>query len=244
MQHNLITPQDTVLIYISPSESHILPPKQTFRNILSHTSLIGLPFNTKHFNHIILKPTPIHQIKHTKRYTQILFEADISLILFIMNLKHTDNILESGTGSGTLTHHFSEILKDGRLISYERNVERFNFLKKMFENRENVSIVNGDVCDLVVGKLSLDGIFLDVPEPWLFVGNAWEYLKKGRVFCVFVPSVEQVVRFRDEVAGRFEMRMYENVRKRYDCVHRGIDIFVCKQNQYSHTGFLITCTKL
>lgn len=244
MPTDLIKEGDRVLLYISPSKSSLLYPNQTFQNTIKHSDLINRPYNTLYRGCYILRPNPLHHINFTKRYTQILFEADISLILFMLNIKANDTVLESGTGSGTLTHFISRKIANGTLHSYERNLERFTILKKQFEDVKNVNILNGDVNSAVFEIESLDAVFLDVPEPCTFIREAHAFLKNNKKICVFVPTMNQVLEVSKAMNGIFEMRLFENVKRKYDVLRREVESFVCKKPQYSHTGFLVFGTKI
>lgn len=112
-------------------------------------------------------------------------------------------VVESGTGSGSLTFSISRALAgQGDLFSFEYNVERAEAAKREFKELkvDNVHIFNRDAYKdgfLVEGKLAhfgADAVFLDLPSPWCAVQHCVDVLKIGGRLCNFSPCIEQVQR--------------------------------------------------
>jgi tRNA (adenine57-N1/adenine58-N1)-methyltransferase len=59
----------------------------------------------------VLKPTPTLVTETLARKTQILFSPDISAILFKLNIQPGFIVIEAGTGSGSLSTSFSNVIK-------------------------------------------------------------------------------------------------------------------------------------
>ena len=79
-------------------------------------------------------------------------------ILSLTSFKNK-NILEIGAGTGNLS---SEILKQEpkKLICIEKDKIFINKLKVLFENKKNLSIVNGDILSLKLEKMMSDGTII------------------------------------------------------------------------------------
>lgn len=73
--------------------------------------------------------------KSLSHRTQILYEADKSLITFLLAVRPNDIVYESGTGSGSLSSSFSRIISpNGHLFTFEFNQKRAEFAKNDFKN--------------------------------------------------------------------------------------------------------------
>ena len=109
----------------------------TTRGRFLHDTFFGRPFGTKVFSQndkgfgFALRPDP-HLFSLTLQHkTQILFQADISMILHLLALSPGNVVFESGTGSCSLTCSLSKrVAASGQVFTFEFNQERFqNALK-------------------------------------------------------------------------------------------------------------------
>lgn len=139
------------------------------------------------------------------RLTQILFNPDISMILTFLNIRSDSIVYESGTGSGCLSTNMSQVLNEGHLYTFEFNKERAEKLKGVFKTvglDKRITVINRDVVEngfaLETEQLhkpehaKCDGIFIDLPSPWLIVDSARSVLKTGGSFVSFSPCIEQI----------------------------------------------------
>jgi tRNA (adenine57-N1/adenine58-N1)-methyltransferase len=73
-----------------------------------------------------MRPDPHLFSLSLKHKTQILFQADISMVLHLLNLKPGDIIFESGTGSCSLTYSLSQrVGPSGKVFTFEFNNGRY-----------------------------------------------------------------------------------------------------------------------
>lgn len=243
MSDYIINEKDSVILYKSKNKSFLIHPGDKKHHLnITHDELINQKYNTEYKSYVLMKKYPEQMIKTIKKQTQILFEADISYILYFMNIKSGDTVLECGTGSGVLTNILSQRVCNGEIYTYERNVERYNELVSAFE--QNVKIHN---CDLEAAQLNpdfFDAIFLDLPEPSKVIKKCFDALKNQKMICVFLPTIEQVVEAKNVLAEYFvDIKMHENIKREYMRVHGEQKKYIAVPNQYSHTGFLIFATK-
>ena len=102
------TPQDVLSVYLEPGGvTH-----HRFGDF-HHDDAFDLPFGSKLRSRkddskfvYMLKPTPELWSRTLPHRTQIVWSRDAATITYKLKLKRGDVVVESGTGSGSLTHHF------------------------------------------------------------------------------------------------------------------------------------------
>ena len=148
-----IEENDTVMLYISFKKTHTIEvtptkitPKGEVENVfqteygaLKVKELIGKKFGTKvqmsRGYAYALHPTPEIWTKNLPHRTQILYATDISLILLQLELKPGSIVIESGTGSGSLSHSILRtIAPNGHLHTFDFHQERVDLARKEFQN--------------------------------------------------------------------------------------------------------------
>jgi len=146
-----------------------------------------------------------------------------------LNLKPGDIVVESGTGSGSLSSSIrNAITPGGHLYTFEFNEDRVNKNKETFDKLkfDNVTVLWRDAysdgfAPKETDKYALkeaDAIFLDLPKPWVALSHATNVLKSGGRICCFSPCIEQVQKTYTELAKQnyIEMRCFECVIRYYE----------------------------
>ncbi|XBW34636.1 hypothetical protein QEN19_000203 [Hanseniaspora menglaensis] len=164
----------------------------------------------------VLKPTPELWTLSLPHRTQIVYTFDSSYITERLQINSLSNVIEAGTGSGSLSHQFSRSC--GKLFTYEFHEVRKQQAELEFQqhgllyqdyldgktddkNTANIVINHRDVCKngfLIdqVENIDADCVFLDLPAPWEAIPNlnkpgVMNQHKQVRV-CCFSPCFEQV----------------------------------------------------
>lgn len=129
------------------------------------------------------------------------------MILLQLDVKPGSVVIESGTGSGSLSHFFLRGVKPhGHLFTFDfhkTRVEQANEEFRKHDLSEFVSVIHRDVIvngfmDELNGKA--DAIFLDLPAPDKAVHHAFKAFKlSGGRFCSFSPCIEQSQRVCEEL---------------------------------------------
>lgn len=190
------------------------------------------------------KPTINEFLLKIKRKTQIIYPKDVGIILFYSDLKESDNVIEAGTGSGSLLIGILSRVKKGKVITIERNEEFRKIAEKNVESYfgkipENLEFIKGDIYDenlkLNIEENWADKIFLDLPEPWR-CKNILKYLKIGGILVNYNPQIIQIKRFIEEISNFIDISVFEIIERRWivdERRARPVDLM------RGHTGFIM-----
>lgn len=205
--HDKVKENDTVILYLGYDNMHAIKIKkgsvfQTRYGALRHNDIIGTTYGSRvHCPKgylYILYPTPELWTSNLPHRTQILYTTDISVVSFQLDLKPGAVVVESGTGSASLSHSIiRSILPDGHLYTFEFHKERAQKAEEEFKDHglsDYVTVTHKDVCQFGFDLEDVaDAVFLDLPVPWDAIPSAKKALKKqgGRI-CSFSPCIEQV----------------------------------------------------
>lgn len=173
---------------------------QTHRGVLKHNDLIGLSYGTQVFSHIgapffLLQPSLADLLNELPRNTQILYPKDIGFILVTMSIGPGQRVIEAGTGSGSMTIALAHAVgPEGKVVSYEYRQDFQNLARKNLTRVGLESRVDFKMRDIAEGldETDADAFFLDVQNPYDYIGQVRATLKPGGYFCTLIPTVNQV----------------------------------------------------
>ncbi|XP_059608684.1 tRNA (adenine(58)-N(1))-methyltransferase catalytic subunit TRMT61A isoform X2 [Phlebotomus argentipes] len=203
---SFVEENDTVILYLSINNMHAIQvtPKltnkdgkmvdnvfQTQFGALRVISLVGTEYGSK--------PSPELWTLTLPHRTQIIYTPDISMILYQLEIKPGSVVIESGTGSGSLSHALIRAIKStGHLHTFDFHEVRAQMAREEFQQHgigDFVTVYHRDVCSNGFTEAlngSVDAVFLDLPAPWLAVPHAVKAFKSsGGRFCSFSPCIEQ-----------------------------------------------------
>ena len=137
---------------------------------------------------VVLRPTLERLIPNLPRKAQVIYPKDLGLILMWGDVYPGATVVEAGVGPGALTLALLRAVgREGRVISFEtreeharaaeRNVARY------YGAAPQWTLEVGDVAD-GLRNLTVDRIFLDLPEPWRQTDLAWSALRPGGLFLL------------------------------------------------------------
>ena len=156
----------------------------------------------------LLRPTPeVYTAGALAHRTQLIYSTDISVITLLLNLRPGNLVVESGTGSGSLSRALLRIVAPhGHLYTFEFHKGRADGVREDLIADgfgKNVTVTHRDVCsdgffdddtDADSEKSSsscptpskkIDAVMLDLPKPWEAIPHAVKILKYGvgRICC-------------------------------------------------------------
>jgi tRNA (adenine57-N1/adenine58-N1)-methyltransferase len=173
----------------------------THRGVIKHDNLIGLKWGTQIFSHIgspffLLQPSLPDLLKNTPRATQILYPKDIAHILLVMGIGPGLRVIEAGTGSGALTTALAYSVGDsGTIYTYEISEEHQLKAKRNLERLGLSKQIDFKLKDIGTGfdETEVDALFLDVANPYDYIGQVRQALKPGGYFGCIIPTANQVI---------------------------------------------------
>lgn len=249
----IIEEDDTVILYLNPNAMYAVKVSATIVDKLGKTvdnvfqttfgalkikDLIGKKFGTKVSLSrgwaYVLYPTPELWTLTLPHRTQIIYTPDISMIILQLDIKPGSIVVESGTGSGSLTHALARCVHPkGIIYTFDFHEQRVCIAQEEFSTHglsEWVVVKQRDVCQDGFGE-DLNGIadavFLDLPHPWLVVDHATDAIKhSGGRFCSFSPCIEQVQKtcctLREK--GFTDVQTMECIRREYSVQIRSMTV--------------------
>jgi tRNA (adenine57-N1/adenine58-N1)-methyltransferase catalytic subunit len=146
----------------------------------------------------VFRPTLADLLRQLRRRAQIITPKDAQQLLYLAQVEPGARVAEAGAGSGALTVVLAHAVGvSGGVISYDRRpdfleVARRNVAQAGFSDR--VRFVERDVTANGFDETGLDGIVLDVPEPWAALEAARSALALGGAVATYTPTYNQLER--------------------------------------------------
>lgn len=211
---------------------------------INHDDIIGKRYGARvtlnKGDLILLKPDILLKTELLPRRTQILYENDISIIAMLLNLQKGSTVIECGTGSGMLTSIISNNIGNGTVYTYENDIGRYESFQKDVSEKghTNIKSFHRDVTTEGFGVEGVDAVFLDMPSPEKVVKHMDNALKSGGRFVIFVISFEQVHNVLKCIKWAKEIKMIENVMRKYKKTRKNNEVVV-SNDLCLHSGYLI-----
>ncbi len=207
MANERIQDGDYVLIYLDARRTYMIKVQagQTFhthKGYLKLDELIGKEYgepikSSMGINFTTLKPRLTDYIMKSSRNTQIIYPKDAALIVMFSGIGPGSRVVESGTGTGSLTTALAHYVgPTGKVYTYELRPEFQKNARKNLERSKLIEYVEMKSGDVTQGyeERDVDAVILDLAVPWLVVPHAYTALKPSGVLVSFSPTIDQVVR--------------------------------------------------
>jgi tRNA (adenine57-N1/adenine58-N1)-methyltransferase len=242
---------DRVLLVDAKRRRHLVTLTEggqfhTHNGVLEHDALIGqeegvAARTTLGARLTAVRPTLAEYVLEMPRGAQVIYPKDLGPILVLADVFPGARVLESGVGSGALTLALLRAIGvSGHVTGYEI---RDDFARRARANVEgflgpdvNLDIEVRDVYEGIDGS-DFDRILLDLPEPWRVVKHAEGALHTGGILLAYLPTIGQVARLREELAGS-AFGMVESLEVLQRTWHVDGQSVRPDHRMVAHTGFL------
>ncbi|HSR48248.1 MAG TPA: tRNA (adenine-N1)-methyltransferase [Anaerolineales bacterium] len=247
----LVHPGDLVLLIDAKNKLFIfrLEPGrqlQTHRGVLRHDDLVGVAWGASVRTHLgeafqVLSPTLHDLLLHLRRSSQIIFPKELGYILLRLSAGAGSRVVEAGTGSGALTLALAwSVGAEGRVFSYDRRADMQSLARRNLEQvglETRVTFHEQDI-EAGFGETDVDALFLDLPDPHLFLPQVRSSLRPGSPFGAILPTANQVAALLTALDSNgfafvevceILLRFYKTVPQRLRPVDRMV----------AHTGYLV-----
>ena len=197
--------------------STVIPGRMALGNhSISGKTLIGRPFGRQEvagLELLIMPPSIVDHMDTLIRGPQVILSHDAANILFLGNVNAGKTALEAGSGSGSLTMALASAVGDhGKVVSVDTSHKNSEIARKNVKRArliDRVTFLVGDVRvheeirNLLDGQdiVGVDTIILDMPDPWEAVETALDLLSSGGILITYLPTMNQVERFRLRIEG-------------------------------------------
>ncbi|QTA37100.1 tRNA (adenine-N1)-methyltransferase [Thermosipho ferrireducens] len=253
----MIKEGDKVLLYGEDGSKFIITveankKKGTHLGHIDMEELIGKKFGEiihigkKRKKFFLLKPTFIDLIFSMKRKTQIIYPKDASYILFKLDVKPGDRIIDTGVGSGAMCGAFARVVgPHGKVYGYEKRKDFYALAQKNLKEWGLLENVEIKLRDIIYGfdEKEVNALLLDVPDPYNYLEKCWEALTGGGKIGIICPTTNQVQETLEKLYELpfVEIEVWENLMRKYKPVPqrlRPVDRMV------AHTTYMIFATKV
>ncbi|MFQ6123077.1 MAG: tRNA (adenine-N1)-methyltransferase [Candidatus Heimdallarchaeota archaeon] len=223
----------------------------THRGIIDLEQAIGCDYGSRIQSRVgteflVLDPLPSDYAHKFFHRTQVLFPKDIAMIILFGGIGPGCQVIEAGTGSGSLTASLAyQVHPDGRIYTYDIREKNAETARNNLEKVKLDQFVDFKVKDAKRGfdETDVDVVVIDLGDPWEVVPAAAYALRGGGRICIFVPNWSQVERtvtaLKTPDFGKIEI--FESLKR--DIIV-GKDILRPATRMIGFTGFLLFARKL
>ncbi|HIH01386.1 TPA: tRNA (adenine-N1)-methyltransferase [Thermoplasmata archaeon] len=192
----------------------------------------------RHFD--VVKPSIADLLASLERKAQTISAKDSFQIPMYMDLGCGSRVAEAGAGSGALTLVLLKaVAPEGAVYTYEVREDHAKVAERNVRRSEHAPCWHlriGDVCAGIQEK-DLDGVVLDIPNPWDAMGAASSALRAGGHVCCYVPNANQLEEAvkKMRALGLREVFAFETLHREMTVHERGVRP---SSDMIGHTGYL------
>jgi tRNA (adenine57-N1/adenine58-N1)-methyltransferase catalytic subunit len=146
----------------------------------------------------LLRPSLPDLFQAVRRGPQIVTPKDAAYLGYLAGVAPGARLAEAGAGSGALTISLAHAVgPTGHVTSYDRRAEFLDAARRNVERSglgDRVTFRERDVARDGLDVEGIDGVVLDLPEPWEVVASARSALTAGGYAATYTPTYNQLER--------------------------------------------------
>tara|TARA_B100001029_G_scaffold36901_1_gene28239 strand:+ start:6987 stop:7730 length:744 start_codon:yes stop_codon:yes gene_type:complete len=201
---------------------------------------MGIDFDLFGKNSKLLPYTLSDIQKNLQRGPQIISPKDIAWIIYNLDVKSSDVVVEAGSGSGALTTALAQsIFPNGKIVTFEKNEKHYQIVKKNLELSpfsDLVELRNEELTNQTE-LISCNSIILDLPDPQNLIIWAEKSLELGGKILCYVPTINQVEKLLSSLHKWSEIEISEIMHRTWQTKS---DAIRPDTNILGHTGFMVS----
>ncbi len=182
--------------------------------------------------------------KNLQRGPQIISPKDIAWIVYNLDIKSNDVVVEAGGGSGALTTALAQAsFPKGKVITFEKNKKHYNIVQKNLDlspYSDLVELRNEELMNQTE-SIPCNSIVLDLPEPQSLINWAEKSLELGGKILCYVPTINQVEKLLSSLSQWSELEISEIMHRTWQTK---LDAIRPDTNILGHTGFIVSARLL
>lgn len=194
----------------------------------------------------VVRPSTSDLLSLLERKAQTISAKDGFQIPMYMDLGCGSRVAEAGAGSGALTIVLLRVVApEGAVYTYEVREDHAKVAERNVRRSEHAPCWHlrmGDVCEGIQER-DLDGVVLDIPNPWDALEAASSALRAGGHVCCYVPNanqLEEAVRKMRALDLR-QILAFETLQREMTVHERGVRP---SSEMMGHTGYLAFARKI
>lgn len=203
---NTIHAKDVVLIYLDTKRHFLVQANKNMKlstdlGMIELNDIIGKTYGYVGETHLgknfyCLRPSHADIMFKAKRSTTVVYPKDLGLVILETAIGPGSRVIDIGTGSGVMALVLAQLVAPGGMVfTYERREEFIETARQNIERAgcmKQVTFHHWDAVEKGFKEKDIDAVFIDVPEPWTVVPNAFKVLKGGHHLVSWSPNIEQV----------------------------------------------------
>ncbi|MEL9998730.1 MAG: hypothetical protein QXG55_06245 [Thermoplasmata archaeon] len=167
----------------------------------------GDKINILGLNFLIVKPTLEDILSNMERITQTIILKDMIYMIGKSGISSSSKVAEIGVGSGFLTVGILYYIRPSTLLGYDISEKNLMHVKNVLDWLGWIDYFKPYKIDneLNTNYNEFDAIFVDIPDPKIYLKDYYNSLKFNGRLIVFLPNITQVIDFVRELKN-FEFR--------------------------------------